>query len=168
VSRYGGEGSYDSIESMLPNENLDGVILCTWPNLHAAQMRTCLSRDIKNILCEKALVTSTAEARSARDLARQFHANVIEASRHRHHQATRKLERLLETEALGPIDCVRAAFHNYEPEDVAEPSKVSNWRNRAEFGGGVPCDYVRARYSAFADRLGDPRLGDHCSHSPKA
>ena len=64
VAQYGGEAAYNSIEAMLRHQNLDGAILCTWPNQHAEQIRICISSGIRNILCEKALVTSAAEANS--------------------------------------------------------------------------------------------------------
>ena len=142
VARHGGDSAYGSIEAMLAHPALDGVILCTWPNQHAEQIRTCLSHGVTNVLCEKALVTSAEDAKSVWSLARQHGANIVEASVHRHHPAIRKIERILAHGDIGPIDSVRAAFHNYEPEDMEWPSTVSNWRYRAECGGGVPYDWM--------------------------
>lgn len=141
VARHGGETSYGSLEAMLRHPDLDGVILCTWPNQHAEQIRSCLSAGIRNILCEKALVTSAAEARTVRALVTEHGANLVEASMHRHHPAIRKLERILASGELGPVDCVRAAFHNYEPPED-EISSGANWRQRADCGGGVPYDWM--------------------------
>jgi predicted dehydrogenase len=141
VARHGGEAGYGSIETMLKHQNLDGVILCTWPNQHAEQIRICISSGIRNILCEKALVTSAAEAKLVQGLALQHGANVVEASMHRHHPAIRKLERILASGDIGAIDSVRAAFHNYEPA-VGADSATSNWRQRADCGGGVPYDWM--------------------------
>jgi predicted dehydrogenase len=141
-AEHGGEHGYGSIEAMLGHPDLDGVILCTWPNQHAAQIRICVSRGIRNILCEKALVTSAAEARFVRALVEQHGTNLVEASMHRHHPAIRRLESILAAGGLGAVDSVRAAFHNYEPEEAARRSAAPNWRNRAECGGGVPYDWM--------------------------
>lgn len=142
AARHGGQAYYDSLEAMLRHQHLDGVILCTWPSLHAEQILSCLAAGVKNILCEKALVTSAAEARLVHARVQQHAANLVEASMHRHHPALRKLERILEIGDIGPIDCVRAAFHNYEPAAVVGPSAASDWRYRADCGGGVVYDWM--------------------------
>jgi len=140
--QHGADSGYCSIDAMLRHQDLDGVILCTWPSQHAAQIRACLSNGIRNILCEKALVTSAADARLVWTLVQQHGANLVEASVHRHHPAIRKLERIVASGDIGPVDCVRAAFHNYEPQAVVGPAATLNWRYRADCGGGVPYDWM--------------------------
>lgn len=142
ASRYGCEAGYGRLADLVAHRALDGVILCTWPNLHAQQIEACLAAGIKNILCEKALVVSAAEARHVWRLAGEYSAQVVEASMHRHHPALRALERILAQEELGPIDSIRAAFHNYEPEDTMPLGETAGWRNRGECGGGVPHDWM--------------------------
>lgn len=142
VARNGGEASYGSLEAMLSHADLDGVILCTWPNQHAEQIRVCLSNGVRNVLCEKALVTSAAEAKAVRAIVEQGGANLVEASMYRHHPAIRKLERILASGDVGTVDSVRAAFHNFEPEDDGPKGIGSSWRTRAECGGGVPYDWM--------------------------
>lgn len=146
VARYAGETAYDSLEALLGHPSLDGVVLCTWPNQHAEQIRCCLARGIRNILCEKALVTSAAEAKLVQGLVEGCGARLVEASMHRHHPALRKLERILELGDIGSVDSVRAAFHNYEPEGASEAGNGScpapDWRQRKECAGGVPYDWM--------------------------
>lgn len=142
VSRYGAEAAYVSLEAMLGHRDLDGIILCTWPNQHAEQIEMCLNEGAKNILCEKALVTSADEAKRVWTLAKRHQAHLVEASMHRHHPAIRKLDRLLASGELGPVDCVRAAFHNYEPPPPADETDKLDWRYRADCGGGVLYDWM--------------------------
>jgi len=142
VAQHGAESGYDSIEDMLRHQDLDGLILCTWPNQHAEQIRICLSNGIRNFLCEKALVTSATDARLVWTLVQKHGANLVEASMHRHHPAIRKLERILASGDVGAVDCVRAAFHNYEPQAALGSPAILNWRHRADCGGGVPYDWM--------------------------
>jgi predicted dehydrogenase len=159
LARHGGERAYASLGELLTHPSLDGVILCTWPIQHAEQITACISAGVRNILCEKALFTSADEARHIRDLVQQHGTNLIEASMHRHHPAIRKLESILESGELGPVDCVRAAFHNYEPpraitnpatarsrsareSGIESANHQPDWRERAECGGGVPYDWM--------------------------
>jgi predicted dehydrogenase len=142
VAQYGCEAGYGELSAMLTEARLDGIILCTWPSQHAEQIGICLSHGMKHILCEKALVTSAREARTVLGLAREHAALLVEGSMYRHHPAIRKLERILAHGDLGPIDSIRATFHNYEPAAEATPSDAGNWRRREECGGGVPHDWM--------------------------
>lgn len=142
ATQHGAESGYGSMEAMLRHPDLDGIILCTWPNQHGAQIRACLSSGIKNILCEKAWVTSAEDAEQIWDLVNRCGANLVEASMHRHHPALRKLERILDAGEIGPVDSVRAAFHNFEPSPKAPAAGDLNWRYRAECGGGVVFDWM--------------------------
>lgn len=140
--KYGCSGFYVNIQQMLANENLDGIILCTWPMQHLEQIEVCLKSGIKNILCEKSLTLSASEAIKIGELAQQYHAFIMEGCKYRHHPAIRKLERILSFGDLGKIDSIRATFNNYEPEDVQGEGDELDWRYRKECGGGVPYDWM--------------------------
>jgi len=142
AAQYGCESGYGGISAMLTHPKLDGIVLCTWPNQHAEQIHICLSNGIRNILCEKVLVVSAAEARTVFRLVKEHDANLVEGSMYRHHPSIRKLEKILSYGEIGPIDNIRAAFHNYEPEDATEHDGGGDWRNRAECGGGVTYDWM--------------------------
>lgn len=140
--KYGCEASYGHLAEMLTHDTLDGIILSTWPNQHAEQIEQCLRAGVKNILCEKALVVSASEARRVARLVRDHDANLVEGSMYRHHPAIRKLERILAYGDIGAIDSIRAAFHNFEPEDALGTPNADNWRNHSHCGGGVPYDWM--------------------------
>jgi predicted dehydrogenase len=139
---HGCEAGYGDITAMLTHARLDGVILCTWPSQHAEQIGICLAHGLVNILCEKALVTSAEDARTVLRLTGDHGAQLVEASMYRHHPAIRKLERILAYGDVGPVDSVRAVFHNYEPDEAVEPTRIRNWRRRHSCGGGVPYDWM--------------------------
>ena len=142
ATRHEAERAYASLEEMLRHPNLDGVILCTWPNLHIEQIEVCFSNGILYVLCEKALVTSAEEAKRALRLVETHGGCLVEASVHRHQPAIQKLEQLIEGNRVGPVDSVRAAFHNFEPEGTPLPSGEVDWRYRPECGGGVTYDWL--------------------------
>lgn len=142
AEQYGCSGYYDDIQKMLDNENLDGVILCTWPMQHLEQIEICLKSGIKHILCEKSLTLSAVEAVRVGELVQQYDAFIMEGCKYRHHPAIRKLERILSSGDLGKIDSIRATFSNYEPEEAQGEGVELDWRYRKECGGGVPYDWM--------------------------
>lgn len=142
AERYQCENYYSSIEKMLACEDLDGVILCTWPMQHLEQIHTCLEAGIKNILCEKSLALSFQEADAVGELAEKHGALVMEGCKYRFYPAIHKLEELLKSGHIGKIDSIHAAFSNYEPEEELKPEDALNWRYRRECGGGVAYDWV--------------------------
>lgn len=131
-----------ALPAMLANERLDAVVLCTWPSLHLEQLRTCLAAGVRNVLCEKALAISGADALEMLGLARAHEALVVEGYMYRHHPAIRRVEELVFRSDLGPVDHVRAAFSNYEPEAHADALQGQDWRYRKECGGGVTHDWL--------------------------
>jgi len=127
-------------EAMLRTERLHGVLLATWPNQHREQIERCLAAGARNILCEKALTLTGKEAAEILTMANAANAFVMEGFMYRHHPAIRKLETILATGELGPVDNVRAAFHSFDPEMEPGDSPNRNWRQRRECGGGIPYD----------------------------
>jgi predicted dehydrogenase len=128
--------------SMLAAERLDAVVLCTWPTLHLEQLRACLAAGVRNVLCEKALTTSAAEAREILAQVRASGALVVEGYMYRHHPAIRRVGELVRRGDLGPIDAVRAGFSNFEPEAHPDALAGQDWRYRRECGGGVTHDWL--------------------------
>lgn len=139
---YGYESYYTDMGEMLRTEKLDAVILCTWPIQHCEQIERCLSMGIKNILCEKSLTLRGKEALHIWDMVKSKNAFLMEACKHRHHPAIKKLERILEDGEIGKIDSIRATFSNYEPEEQLDTASDLNWRFKKDCGGGVTYDWM--------------------------
>jgi predicted dehydrogenase len=142
AAKYGCDSFYTDINEMLRKENLDAVILSTWPVQHAEQIEKCLAHGVKNILCEKSLVLNGEEAMHIWEMVNEGNAFLMEACKHRHHPALKKLKRILEQGDAGKIDSIRAVFNNYEPDLKNDPGIIPDWRFRKECGGGVIYDWV--------------------------
>jgi len=142
AEQYNCEHSYTDCERMLAKEDLDAVVLATWPTQHREQIEACLAAGIKNILCEKALTITGAEAVEIFDLAGEHKAFVMEGFMYRHHPAIKKLQQLIAAGDIGEVDCVRACFSEVDGEtaDPADPNL--NWRYRKELAGGTPHDFA--------------------------
>ncbi len=145
--KYGCDAYYTDIAGMLKKENIDGVIICTWPALHLDQIKICLSSGIKNILCEKSLAVSGREASEIHRLSIKYRAFIMEAAMYRHHPCIRRLEKLLYEGKNTVIESINALFTNYENEE-ANKGETLNWRLRPECGGGVPFDWLSYCVSA--------------------
>lgn len=137
ADKYGCNSYYADMEEMLKAEKPDAVILCTWPVQHPVFIEKCLSYGIKNILCEKSLALSGEEAIHIWELAQSNDAFIMEACKHRHHPAIRKLERILEYGDIGKIDSIRATFSNYEPEE-----KTGNYHKNYYHSSNFYCVYI--------------------------
>ena len=140
AGRYGCERAYGDYEAMLRGHDLDAVLLATWPSQHHEQVLRCLQAGVNNILCEKALATTSTQAKEIWSAARESGAFVTEGFMYRHHPAMRRLERLLLGRELGDVAHVRATFAAFDPEEEAASDSGRNWRQRLECGGGVPFD----------------------------
>ena len=138
--RYGIEKTYASSEAMLADEQLDGVIVATWPTLHREHVEQCLAAGVTNILCEKALTTSAADAVALWEQANSAGAFLMEAFMYRHHPAIAKMAEIIADGRLGPVDRVRGVFDIFDREKADPDDTNRNWRQQKDLGGGVEHD----------------------------
>ena len=140
---YGCDTCYADYRDMLRNETLDGVVIATWPTGHRAQIEDTLDAGVRFILCEKALVTSDADALAVWEAARRSNATVIEGFMYRHHDVIFKANEIVGQGGLGVIDSVHASFHMFDPEEGSAAGAARTWRqNRDVGGGGVLHDFL--------------------------
>ena len=140
AATYGAERTYASLEALLDGESPRAVLLATWPNLHRGQIETCLAAGVRNILCEKALAVTGAEASEIYDMAGAAGALVMEGFMYRQHPAIRALERRIAAGDVGEVDYMRAVFNLWDAELESPDDDTRNWRQRKETAGGVPYD----------------------------
>lgn len=155
AAEYGCPAVHTDLVEMIQAEGLDGVLLATWPNQHLEQVLACLRAGARYILCEKALTLTGEDAVTIWDEATRAGAVVMEGFMYRHHPSIRRLELLLSSGELGPVDSVRAAFSAYDAEDAPVGDANRNWRQRAECGGGVPYDFACYAVNACGHFCGD-------------
>jgi D-xylose 1-dehydrogenase (NADP+, D-xylono-1,5-lactone-forming) len=137
---FGCERAYGDYLTMVREHELDAVLIATWPNSHHEQVLGCLDAGIRNILCEKALALTGAEALELWSAATAADALLVEAYMYRHHPAIRRIDDLLRAGEIGALDSVSAAFNLFDPEEASPDDPVRDWRRRAECAGGVPFD----------------------------
>ncbi len=142
ADQYGCKRHYTDYEEMMAKEDLDAVLLATWPNQHREQIEVVLEAGIKNILCEKELTLTGKEAAEIYELVDSAGAFLMEAFMYRHHPAIAKLRRLVDAGEIGKVDSVRACFSSFDPEVGSADDNTRNWRQRKECGGGIPYDFA--------------------------
>jgi predicted dehydrogenase len=131
---------YTDYADMLREETLDGVVIATWPADHRAHIEAALNAGIRNVLCEKALTVSSADALAIWEAAQAAGGTVVEGFMYRYHPAMDRLRELLDRAQIGDIDSIRGVFHMYRPG--AGNSDEENWRLRPKAGGGVAYDFT--------------------------
>ena len=137
-----GSAVYADYREMVKRENLEAVLLLTWPNQHRRQIEDLLNAGIKNILCEKALTLTGSEAAEIWRMTQESEAFLMEGFMYRHHPAIMRMEQVLVFEDTGPVDSVRACFSNFDAEVESVEDGNRNWRQRKECGGGIPYDFA--------------------------
>jgi len=142
AQRFGAAGVYTDYLDMVRREDLDGVLLATWPNQHRQQVEELLGAGVRRILCEKALALTGREAVEIHDMAADVGAVVMEGFMYRHHPAIRTLFAMSRADDMEPIDNVRACFSAFDAEVVSASDQTRDWRQRKECGGGIPYDFA--------------------------
>jgi predicted dehydrogenase len=138
--RHGCERAYDDYLTMVREHELDAVLIATWPNLHRDHVLGCLEAGARNILCEKSLALTGAEALEIWRAADAAGALVVEGFMYRHHPAIARIDELLAAGSVGLIDNVWAAFSLFDPAEAEADDPNRDWRQRKESGGGAPWD----------------------------
>ncbi|MCY3896640.1 MAG: Gfo/Idh/MocA family oxidoreductase [Chloroflexi bacterium] len=137
---YDCEAWYTDYEEMIRDQDLDGVVLATWPNQHREQIERCLNAGARNILSEKSLTGTGQEAWELAQLVESAGAFLMEGFMYRHHPHVAELERQVAAGTIGRIDSVRATFSAFDPEPESPTDPNRNWRRDPERLGGSPWD----------------------------
>ena len=113
------ESVYADCGEMVKREDLDGVVLATWPTQHCEHIEQCLAAGARNILCEKALTLTGREALGLWKRVTETGAMLMEGFMYRHHPALRRAKSLVASGEVGQVDSVRACFSAHDPESAA-------------------------------------------------
>jgi D-xylose 1-dehydrogenase (NADP+, D-xylono-1,5-lactone-forming) len=140
ADEHGCERAYRDCSAMVRDQELDGVVLATWPNFHREQVLACLDAGVRDVLCEKSLALTGPEALEIKAAARANGALVTEGFMYRHHPAIAQLDELIQAGTIGRLDHVAASFDLYDPEESAPDDPKRDWRQDPERAGGVPWD----------------------------
>src|SRR6266850_183170 len=111
---------HDSVESLLADDDLDFVDVCTPPSSHATLIEAALTRGL-HVLCEKPLVGSLAELERLAGLART--ARAVLHTVHNWHQAplVRATDSLIRKGRIGAVSArlETRRHHRFAVEDTA-------------------------------------------------
>jgi 1,5-anhydro-D-fructose reductase (1,5-anhydro-D-mannitol-forming) len=126
--------SYDTLEALLDDPEVDVVYVSTTNDLHASQTIAAAAAG-KHVLCEKPLSTTLADARRMQSACDR--AGVLLATNHHQRGAATvtKMRQLIEDGAIGDVVAARISFTS------SLPVEMRTWRlDRPDAGGGVAFD----------------------------
>ena len=123
-----GAEAYSNWEDIIVDRNVDAVIVCTPPHLHAEMSIRSLEAG-KHVLCEKPLARTVEEAELMIRKARETGSTLKCGFNHRHHPAMLQAKKWVDTGLLGELDFCRCRYGicgrvGYEREWRADPRMV--------------------------------------------
>jgi predicted dehydrogenase len=116
-------------EDVIENPNIDVVMVCTPPHLHAAVSIAAMRRG-KHVLCEKPLSRTLEEASNMLAAARSNSVILKCGFNHRYHPGIKKAREWISAGAIGELNFIRCVYGiggrpGYEKEWRADPQIVS-------------------------------------------
>jgi len=139
---YSCDAFFDDHKELLANQAIDGVVIAAPPDVHEEIIHDCIEAGVLNILCEKPLTLTAAEARRVEKAATGNGAVVLEAFMYRHHPQISKIKELLRAGDLGPVDQFYSAVNMLDASELEAEPLPDNWRRDTSSGGGVMHDFL--------------------------
>jgi len=145
----GKEHAYTSFHEMLEKEQLDAVSVCTPPKFHKDAVCAALEAGV-NVLCEKPLASSAAEAQEMVDCAKRTGKLLVTAFCHRFHEPVMHAKDIIKSGKIGKVTMFRNRFGG-----KADMTQV--WFSNPEISGGgtVPDTSVHS-IDLFRFLVGNP------------
>jgi len=131
-----GAAAFTDFGEMVKHPEVELVDICLPHHLHYKAARSALEAG-KNVLLEKPMAQTSAEANELLGLARRMKVMFTVAENTRFVKAYQEAEKLLAEKKLGEIWLVRTLVCGSE---VARLSNPSSWLTRRETGGGIILD----------------------------
>ena len=117
-------------EDVVARDDVEAVIVCTPPHLHAEIGIAAMKRG-KHVLCEKPLARNVDEGREMLRVARESGMRLKCGFNLRHHPAIRQVRQWYEDGSIGEIDWIRCRYGI-----GGRPGYDQEWRAQAEVSGG--------------------------------
>ena len=131
-----GAAVFTDFRELARHPEVELVDICLPHHLHFKAARTALEAG-KNVLLEKPMAPTSAEARELLDLAGRMKVNFTVAENTRFVKAYQEAEKLLAQKKLGEIWLVRTMVCGSEVTRLSNPS---SWLRKRETGGGIILD----------------------------
>ena len=136
---------YDNINTMLANEEIDIVNVCTPNYLHHTHTLLAL-KNKKHVVCEKPMALSTAECNEMIQVAELNNKSIFVVKQNRFNEPVQQVKKLIEKKSLGKIFFVNVnCFWNRNEYYYHE----SIWRGKRNEDGGC----LFTQFSHFVDIL---------------
>lgn len=150
ASRMGCEAG-EGWEGVVERPDVDTVVVCTPPHLHA-EITVAALRAGKHVLCEKPLARTDDEARTMVEAAGRSERVLWCGFNHRYHPAVQQIRRWVDEGVLGDLMCCRARYGI-----CGRPGYANEWRAdpRVVAGGQLMEQGIHA-IDLFRWFLGDP------------
>ncbi len=100
---HGGEHVYKDYQTMLAEQRLDIVSVCTWPGLHAGMVIAAAEAGVRAIHCEKPMAPSLGEARQMVETCERHGAQLTFNHQRRFGDRFRKAKLLLDSGEIGQL-----------------------------------------------------------------
>jgi predicted dehydrogenase len=122
----GGKEATDRWQDVVDRDDIDAVLICTPPDLHAP-MSIAAMRAGKHVLCEKPLARTVKEAQGMLQAAKESGVKLKCGFNHRHHPGIQKAREWVDKGVIGELDFMRCRYGicgrpGYEKEWRADPS----------------------------------------------
>ena len=122
---YGGK-VYDSVEGMLEDTDVEGVVVCLANSAHAEVSVKALLAG-KDVLCEKPMATSLGECERMMEAARRSRRLLLIAQNQRLSPAHTLAKELIEGGAIGRVLSFRTTFGHSGPENCSISPGKDTW-----------------------------------------
>jgi len=120
----------DSVETLLANEEVDGIILATPTLLHVEQATACVERDCA-VLVEKPIGTSAQEARALVQMAERRSVPLLVGHHRRHNPLIQRAKKAIDEGLIGNIRALQATCWFYKPDSYFS---AAPWRMKTGAG----------------------------------
>ncbi|MSO27866.1 MAG: Gfo/Idh/MocA family oxidoreductase [Candidatus Nanopelagicales bacterium] len=130
---FGCENRYTDLAQMLQEQALDVLVVSVWGVHHAAvAMEAMVSARVRAIVVEKPISMDAAEAQLMVDTAERTGVLLIEAFKWRYDPQHSACGEVIASGRIGEVKTVMGVFSS----PLTDRLDVSNWRYRADLGGG--------------------------------
>jgi predicted dehydrogenase len=153
LAQYAGAGSsYTSLETLLADQPIDILSVCTWPTLHCEMVLAAIEGGVKMILCEKPMAVSLVEVDRMVEAAEQAGVRLFVNHQRRYEQLYVGARELVVDGVLGQLQ----RLEGYVGDGWDLMSWGSHWVDMARFiAGDRSVDWV----FAAAASTGNVRYG---------
>lgn len=128
---------YTDVDNALDQSDAQAVVICTPNHLHAEVAVKAMEKGY-DVLCEKPMAATVAQARTMLDAAKRTGRKLMIGYIVRAYDALDKVMELLGEGSLGKIVSARCVLATPETLDVAK----TTYRKQYETGGGIIYDYT--------------------------